>query len=314
MLARRETKERTGMIAPSYGIQGQVARRKREGKGVKITTEDFVEDLKKRHGGNPDFDKLDLQLVRYTIASAKVIIVCPEHGEVEIRANNIQASGRCPKCGLSKSISSQEKFIERVKKNLGDELDLSEVVFKGYNKNKVIVRCKKHDMRFETHSHQLAYGRPRCPECKREYEMSRIDKPDGYKPKTKFDDDGAYVKDVIRTLYEEGVREISGVLGRPKYGGRAHVTLTNIAYDIGLTSGKIKTDCLESIREYADKALHVIADKFTPEYNPSDPNSDIIDKMKEPLLRVIDVCVERENNEGNVLFKSRKRFKSHFML
>ncbi len=56
------------------------------------TTEQFISDAVDWHGDRYDYSK-----VKYTRASDKVIIICPEHGEFEQIASNHLRGDNCPK-------------------------------------------------------------------------------------------------------------------------------------------------------------------------------------------------------------------------
>ena len=64
---------------------------------ARTTLEDFLRRSKETHG-----DKYDYSKVRYTTTEARVIIVCREHGEFDLRPRAHYAENRgCPQCDNS---------------------------------------------------------------------------------------------------------------------------------------------------------------------------------------------------------------------
>lgn len=61
--------------------------------GRVLTTSDFIEKSKKKHG-----DKYDYSLVKYINNTNKVIIICPIHGQFEQTPHNHKRGGGCKKC------------------------------------------------------------------------------------------------------------------------------------------------------------------------------------------------------------------------
>jgi hypothetical protein len=63
------------------------------GDSKRKTTEEFIENAKKKHG-----DKYDYSLVDYKGNNKKVTIICPEHGEFEQTPNGHLNGNKCKKC------------------------------------------------------------------------------------------------------------------------------------------------------------------------------------------------------------------------
>ena len=71
---------------------------------TKMTKEEFIEKAINRFG-----DKYDYSKVNYINNDTKVTIICPSHGEFEIRPSDFLRQTGCPKC---KPKSLRENFIE----------------------------------------------------------------------------------------------------------------------------------------------------------------------------------------------------------
>lgn len=100
-------------------------------------TEEFIEKARKIHGNKYDYSK-----VTYEHSKKNVIIICPIHGEFQMRPNNHLNGQGCPMCGGTKK-HTLESFVEKAKKVHGDKYDYSKVVYKN-NKTFVTVICPTH--------------------------------------------------------------------------------------------------------------------------------------------------------------------------
>lgn len=141
-------------------------------KGNTLTTEQFIERAKAKHG-----DKYDYSRVEYINSYTPVIIGCPVHGWREQNPYIHLITNGCRQCGFdvrrkknSRPHKSTEKFIEQ-SKAIHDGLDYSMTVYRGSNKP-VTMRCIKHDYTFtiqQASNHitkKLAYRG--CPACAKE--------------------------------------------------------------------------------------------------------------------------------------------------
>ena len=97
----------------------------------KVTTEVFVARAKQKHS-----DRYDYSQTVYKNRSAKVKIICKEHGEFEQDPiNHYRLGCGCPKCGKEYAAAtksnrlSTERFIERAKEVHGDKYDYSLVTY-----------------------------------------------------------------------------------------------------------------------------------------------------------------------------------------
>lgn len=111
---------------------------------IKKKTIEFIEKVKKAHG-----DKYDCSKAVYTGCMQKVKLICPIHGEFEIRANNVVRGHGCPKCGNIIALTKNE-FIEKAKKVHGDKYDYSKVEIKKTD-DKVCIICHEKDENGKEH-------------------------------------------------------------------------------------------------------------------------------------------------------------------
>jgi len=115
----------------------------------KLTTEQFIQRAKIKHGNEYDYSK-----AKYISMRTKVTIICKEHGEFNQNPeDHLKAKKRiaCPKCSYeyrskikAKAFSSTAKeFIKKAKTIHGDKYDYSKVVYKNAHK-KVLIICPVH--------------------------------------------------------------------------------------------------------------------------------------------------------------------------
>ena len=97
---------------------------------LKNSGEDFIKKAIEKHGNKYDYSK-----TKYVDCETEVTIICPEHGEFEMKPKyHINGSG-CPLCSeISKtgkhSIRKDTKtFVQELKEIYGDRLDYSEIVY-----------------------------------------------------------------------------------------------------------------------------------------------------------------------------------------
>ena len=170
---------------PNHHLNGQGCPKcAREQLGQRITKgktkslDQVLEDFRKVHGDRYDYSK-----VKYVAGTAKVIIICPKHGEfLKSPANHIKGQG-CPECtkeNVGKTISESRAkstetrlidFLERSREKHGDRYDYSKVVYLT-SKTKVTIICPDHGEFEQTPSkHLKTLG---CPICAKEITRSRL--------------------------------------------------------------------------------------------------------------------------------------------
>jgi len=119
------------------------------------TTKDFILEAVKIHG-----DKYDYSLVEYRNKSAKVKIICPEHGVFEQAANVHLKGNGCKYCSGKKF--TKEMFVKKAIEKHGDKYNYSNVIYVD-NDTKVEIVCKEHGSWHTTPSNHLkGTGCPKC--------------------------------------------------------------------------------------------------------------------------------------------------------
>lgn len=147
------------MITPNSHINGVGCSKCSNNK--KLTTEEFIIRAKKIHGNKYDYSKTE-----YVNNKTKVCIICPEHGEYWIRANNHLTGQGCLKCGIKQrfidKVKTLEQFIQDCKKIHGDKYNYSKVEYINAL-TKVCIICPKHGEFWQTPGAHL-WGN-NCPKC-----------------------------------------------------------------------------------------------------------------------------------------------------
>ena len=129
--------------------------------GIKLTKKEWIINSNKIHNNFYDYSK-----VEYNGSQKKVIIICPEHGEFEQRADGHMQGRGCKKCGIKKqiksSLKSQEQFIKDCEKKHNNFYDYSKIKYKGVQE-KIIIICPEHG-EFEqlANAHLQGSGCPKC--------------------------------------------------------------------------------------------------------------------------------------------------------
>lgn len=116
-------------------------------------------------------NKYDYSKVKFTKTKAKVIIVCPHHGDtIQTPNGHIGSKHGCADCATEAKAASMrktlEKFIEQAKSVHGNSYDYSKTIYVNDDTNVEII-CNKHKTTFsqEPSNHLRGY---RCPTCGRE--------------------------------------------------------------------------------------------------------------------------------------------------
>lgn len=124
----------------------------------KKTREQFIKEAVDIHG-----DKYDYSQVEYINTHTKVIVICPNHGEILVRPNDhVKKKSGCPHCaGLAKGTA--EKFIEQAIEVHGDKYDYSLVKYNGTHQ-KVTIICPEHG-RFEMTPTAHISQQQNCVKC-----------------------------------------------------------------------------------------------------------------------------------------------------
>lgn len=168
------SREKIKIICPDHGEFEQQIMAHRQGgkcklcanenrsKNVKLAgldkrTETFKNEVFNRFGY-----RFDLSKVVYTSTNDKIIICCPDHGEVEVFAGQFKRSKLgCPYCGGTKKLT-QEMFLNIVPEAHKIEYDLSNTIYKT-RQDYISVRCKEHgDFSIKADNFICGQGCPKC--------------------------------------------------------------------------------------------------------------------------------------------------------
>lgn len=127
----------------------------------RLTTEQFIEQAKSRHGERYNYSKVD-----YKNRRDKVIIICKEHGEFKQKPYQHTIKGsECPKCTKQKGAHNRLTkgiFIERSKLVHGDKYDYSKSEYNTWD-NPITIICKQHgEFQQRAGVHLCGMGCGRC--------------------------------------------------------------------------------------------------------------------------------------------------------
>jgi hypothetical protein len=122
----------------------------------RLTQDQVIAKARAIHG-----DKYDYSKVNYTTTQNKITIICPDHGEFEMQANehiNSDQSG-CVFC--SRSTIHPDDFIQDCISLHGDKYDLSQIEYTGYHEY-ITPICPEHGVWKTT---AATFLKSNCPTC-----------------------------------------------------------------------------------------------------------------------------------------------------
>ena len=109
---------------------------------IKLTTEEFIERSRLKHG-----DRYDYSRAEYKNTTTPITIICPieGHGEFPQMPSNHWNGAGCPvpECRWGDRRSCTKEFIEKAKEKHGDTYDYSDVDYVNI-RTPVIIKCRKH--------------------------------------------------------------------------------------------------------------------------------------------------------------------------
>ena len=168
-------KENIIIICPTHGDFEQTPNTHLRGGGCKKCANEKVkermsipwniyrDDLHKIHDNKYDYSK-----VIWKGVDIDIIVVCPIHGDFEIRPADHKRGRECQKCSKETHIQynklDTENFIEKSIQIWGKEYDYSKTKYIGADE-KVIIICNKHGEFEQLPSNHYKYG---CASCGRE--------------------------------------------------------------------------------------------------------------------------------------------------
>ena len=171
------TNTKVKIVCKEHGVFEQIPKSHLKGSGcskcnggTKLDNKTFIEKAESLYN-----DRYDYSLINYEKSSAKIKIICKEHGVFEqTPASHLQKHG-CPKCyGNVKSNSID--FIKRCKNVHRDIYDYSLVEYIN-NKRKIKIICKEHGIFEQVPTKHILRG-DGCPKCasKKRGEETRLSK------------------------------------------------------------------------------------------------------------------------------------------
>lgn len=127
----------------------------------KLTKEDVLARCKQIYE-----DKYDYSKINYKNYDTKIVVICPKHGEFEIRPDHFFNGCGCPKCGHEKGgekISlTKDEFVDSAKKTHGNKYDYSKVEYINA-KTKICIICPEHGEFWQTPDAHMRGAN--CPKC-----------------------------------------------------------------------------------------------------------------------------------------------------
>lgn len=206
-------------------------------KAQTFTLEDFIRISKLAHG-----DKYDYSLVNYTVAKAKVKIICKKHGCFEQEAFNHMKGKGCRGCAndvlFEQRKADYNHFLKRATVRHGDRFDYSKVKYVNA-KTAVTIICKQHgEFLAVPDVHWNSGGL--CPDC------------DDYK--SGFDKNRAGILYVIRA---GNITKIGITNSKPESrlksislsSGFTFKTIKNFYFDDGVLVNALETKLIRILRE-----------------------------------------------------------------
>lgn len=124
---------------------------------------------------NIDFSKIKDSFKSY---NDTVILICPIHGEFEVKYKNLSRKEKSPDHFLCKKCKQQKQLIEYTNNiintlnelNKERNLDIEFISFIDFDKFKIKLYCRKHDYYWETNYYNLVCNRSiGCSKCNSEY-------------------------------------------------------------------------------------------------------------------------------------------------
>ena len=145
--------------APAAHVRGNecpLCANRNRGRLSRRSLEEFISKAREVHG-----DKYDYSKVEYVNVDTKVKIICPTHGEFEMRPMSHLLGRGCPRCD-GRNLT-QDDVIKRFREVHGDKYDYSKVVFKKVHE-KVTIICPIHGEFEQTPSKHYS-KKEGCPKC-----------------------------------------------------------------------------------------------------------------------------------------------------
>ena len=158
--------QKVEIICPSHGAFLKHIRSHINGVGCPTCKEDkrrqklynrFIKESNLIHNNKYNYDKVSLLSV-----ADRIIIGCPEHGEIIKIASNHMGGHGCQKCYNKKQAKSKDQFIIDAKHIHKNRYNYSKVIYVN-DETKIIIICKKHGEFLTTPRTHLKGSN--CPTC-----------------------------------------------------------------------------------------------------------------------------------------------------
>lgn len=136
----------------------------------KITTEEYITKATMVWGSRWDYSH-----AVYNGANRKIAIRCPIHDVICYQNANSHLRGLnpCPMCvGSHRKALTQDEFIDRATKNWGNRFDYTDTRYHRM-KEKVSVRCRKHDTVCSVYPESFINGLNPCPQCNHQSSITK---------------------------------------------------------------------------------------------------------------------------------------------
>jgi hypothetical protein len=157
----------------------------------------------------------------------KIKIICPTHGQFQIRPNNHLNGQGCPTCGIESAKQIQTKslntFILEANKIHHNKYLYSNSIYLGDN-IKLLITCLKHGNFLQTPgSHLYGSGCPKCKLSSGELSIEQFLKENlmEYKSQIKFDD----CKNIKKFAFDFGVYNKNKLIGLIEFQGKQHYSI-----------------------------------------------------------------------------------------
>jgi hypothetical protein len=168
----KNSKSNIIITCPEHGDFKQLSNNHLQGHGCEkcagnriLTTEEFINRSKSKHGNLYDYSKVDYKNNRIS-----VIIICKKHGKFEQNPFDHLKGHGCMGCSGSLKLTTEE-FIKRANLKHDKFYDYSKVVYKN-NISKVIITCRNHgDFLQIPKDHLRGVG---CDKCTKRYSKISI--------------------------------------------------------------------------------------------------------------------------------------------
>ena len=158
------------------GVGCMACGRKKTGESRQISQEDFIQACNIKHNFIYDYS-----LTIYTNCKKKIVVICKQHGQFEVKADSHKCSAGCAKCATERVHEKQktpiETFMSKAVELFGDKFDYSRVR-ETYDRisSKINIKCNTHNIWFSQNANSHLSDYCGCSECVELFTLSNVDK------------------------------------------------------------------------------------------------------------------------------------------